>query len=83
MYEDVAPHAWSPHDFPHSEEEAKARLKSSLATSSSPYGLSCEVCLTLLSSLVSDQLTTTAAASFGTDCHFAVHVSLMVASYLP
>jgi len=24
MYENVAPHAWSPHDFPHSEEEAKA-----------------------------------------------------------
>lgn len=44
------------------EEEAKAREKSSLATFSS-YGLSCEVGLTLLSSLVSDQLTTTAAAS--------------------
>jgi hypothetical protein len=23
MYENVAPHAWGPHTFPHSEEEAK------------------------------------------------------------
>src|ERR1700674_425249 len=38
----VAPHAWGPHDFPHSEEGAKARAKSSLAASSS-HRLFCEV----------------------------------------
>lgn len=44
MCNDVAPHAWSPHDFPHSEEETKARPKPSLATSSS-YRLFFEVWL--------------------------------------
>ncbi len=57
--------------FSHNEEEAKARPKSSLATSSS-YGLSCEVWLAppLLARL--DQLTTTAAAGLR-GRYFAVH----------
>jgi hypothetical protein len=35
MYDNVAPHAWSPHDFPHSEEEAKCCLKDQVSVNPS------------------------------------------------